>query len=228
MVIFGFLGLLLAACSDGDSQTTTTTTTTVPPVATTVSHAQASPADAVGYWLDTLVLARYDKAHLAVEPDQFLLTVAVEGFSSDLFDRFAAEGVPADVRVNYWASFVDGFEVISGERLDTLAVGAVERFAGFGKTYATVDLIGPAGEAAVIIAVYDIEEDGWFVDFMASFGPSLAPLFSTWYDQLSADSAARRLLISQLPSWQVAADRIPLWDVDSAEILDAVLDRLAA
>lgn len=227
VVILGLTGALLSGCAGDDADSTNTTApTTLPPVATTVTHAQASPTDAVGYWLDTLVLARYDKAHMVVEPDQFLLTVAVEGFSTDLYDRFAAGGVPADVRVNYWASFVAGFESMSGSRLETLAVGAGERFSRFGRTYAAVDLIGPEGEAAVLVAVYDVEDGGWYVDFVASFGPSLAPLFSTWYDQLPEGSAARARLVGQLPSWQLAAERVPEWDVNSAEVVAAVLERL--
>jgi hypothetical protein len=228
LVVLGLLGLLLTGCALGDAGTTTTLVpTTLPPVATTVTHAQASPEDAVGYWIDSLVLARYDTAGRVVEPDQFLLTVAAEGFSSDLYDRFIAQGVPTDVRLNYWSSFVAGFEGISGERLDTLAVGPSRRFTRLGRTYAGVDLVGPNGEAAVIMAVYDLEEAGWYVDLIASFGSNLAPLFSTWYDQLPPDSSARERLMAQLPSWEVAAARVPEWDIDSAAAVAEVIDRLS-
>lgn len=212
---------LLSACGDGAAGDSTTTTLAVSST-TTLVPGMDNAHDAVAFWIDSLVLGRYDRAHMTVEPNQFLLAVAAEGETSEIFDQMASTGVPVDARVNFWTSFVDGFEDASGARLDTLAVQAEAPFQMFGGQFAVVELLGPDG-GVDMVAVRDQDRGTWYVDLIGSFGPSLVPLFQPWVAGLEPESAAMDAMQQGAVSWQVSAARLPDWDTTGRESIDSVL-----
>lgn len=181
--------------------------------------------DAVAFWIDSLVLGRYDRAHMTVEPDQFLLAVAAEGETSELYERLAADGVPEGARVNFWASFVSGFEEASGGRLDTLVVQPEEPFTLFGRQYAVVELTGPEG-GVDMVAVLDPQRSVWYLDLFGTFGPALLPLFQPWVGALEDDSGAKLSMQSEADSWRVASERLPDWDEAGRAEIAALLSAL--
>lgn len=217
--------VLVAACGSGGADTTVTT---APPETTTTTAAMggSSPTDAVTVWLDALTTERFDIADQVVVSGQFILLVAVESYSVDVYRDLLDNGVTPEVSRNFWASFVSGLRGFTGAAITEVAVEGERRFAAYGSEYAEVGLASPLGSASVVTR---LERDGrWYVDLLAAFGPGFAPLFNLWLERLSADEIdPRQALLAERPSLQVARDRlVPGPDAETIDEIDRLLDAL--
>ena len=187
---------------------------------------KATPAEAVAFWVDTLAIGSYQAAELVVDEAQVVLLIAVESYSAEVFEQLSADGVDPDVNAAFWSSFVGGFEAFTGAAITDVGVGAERPFEYGGRSFAEVDLFSSRGEATVIAIV----EDGrWYVDVLATFGPSFSSLFNLWIERLPPEATAPRLALSQqATSLAVARDRLdPELEAGAVAELTLLLDRLA-
>jgi len=86
--------------------------------------------------------------------------------------------------------------------------------------------MSPRGDLTIIARQ---EPDGrWYVDLLATFGPSFAPLFNPWVERLPGDvSEPLEALARQRPSLEVARDRARDTPGDQAETeLELLLGQL--
>ncbi len=222
MLFAGVLALIAASC--GSDRAADSTTTRAPTTTTVVTiRGQATPIDAVAFWVDMLAIGSYEGADLVVEEDQVVLLIAVESYSAEVFEQLSKDGVD---HAAFWSSFVGGFEAFTGAAITDVAVGAEHPFEFDGRSFAAVDLFSPRGDVEVIAT----EESGrWYVDVLATFGPSFSSLFNLWIERLPPEAAAPRLALSQQStSLAVARDRLDS-NLDAAAVaeLTLLLDRLA-
>lgn len=212
---------LLVGC--GGSEATTSTSSA--PVSTTVPAAgSATPLEAVTTWLDALSIGRYRLADEAVVADQFVLVLAVESYSVELYDDLVADGIDPSVSTTFWESFQAGVRGFTGADITEVEVVGERRFTDYGRSFAEVAGESPRGDLSIVSV---LGEDGtWRVDLLATFGPSFAPLFNLWVDRLPPDVVhpiddLRR----QRPSLEVARDRVRP-ESDARADLDGLLSRL--
>lgn len=181
----------------------------------------------MAYWVDTLAIGAYEEADLVVGESQVVLLIAVESYSPEIYHQLADEGVDSEMSRNFWASFVGGFEAFTGAAITDVVVGEERQFVAEGRNFAEVDLISSRGDATVI-AMQD--EGRWFVDVLATFGPSFSSLFNLWVERLPADATAPRAALGrQAVSLKVARDRLnPELDSGAAAELDRLLGQLGS
>lgn len=202
VLLIGVLALVATACN----RATNTTTTARAPATTTTLGGEATPADAVARWVDTLALGSYQEADMVVDEAQVVLLIAVESYSPEVFDQLARDGVDASMSSSFWESFVAGFEGFTGAAITDVVVGGEHRFEADGREFAEVELLSPRGDA-MVVAVKD--EGRWFVDVLATFGPSFSSLFNLWMERLPPEATAPRDALGlQLTSLSVARDRL--------------------
>lgn len=213
--------VLLGGCG-GDEADQPTTTSRAP--ATTVASGGASPLDAATIWLDALAIGQYRTADTVVVQEQFVLLLAVESYSVDLYDELVQGGISPDVSRTFWESFVAGVRGFTGAAITEVDVLGQEPFEAYGRSFAEVDVRSPRGELTIVTIEGD---DGrWQVDLLATFGPSFAPLFNLWVDRLPDDADHPvRALQGQVASLQVARDRAAGGGEARVELV-ALLDRL--
>jgi len=222
-VLFIGVVLTLIAASCGSDRAADSTTTRAPTTITVVIRGQATPIDAVAFWVDMLAIGSYEGADLVVKEDQVVLLIAVESYSAEVFEQLSKDGVD---HAAFWSSFVGGFEAFTGAAITDVAVGAEHPFEFGGRSFVAVDLFSPRGDVEVIAT----EESGrWYVDVLATFGPSFSSLFNLWIERLPPEATAPRLALSQQStSLAVARDRLDV-TLDAAAVaeLTLLLDRLA-
>ncbi|MGI9649267.1 MAG: hypothetical protein ACR2OI_12180 [Acidimicrobiia bacterium] len=214
---------LLGGC--GGDEAEPTTTTRAPTTTTTVTGGD-SPLDAVTAWFDGLAIGRYPTVDEVVVTDQFVLVLAVESYSVELYEDLAANGVSPGVSRTFWESFVAGVRGFTGADITEVDVLGAEPFEAYGRSFAEVEAMSPRGDLTVVVIQ---EADGrWYVDLLATFGPSFAPLFNLWVDRLPPDPGGPiDALEAQLASLQVARDRAgTLPDQEAGRELDALLERV--
>lgn len=224
-LLLGLAAVLVAGCESGGADTSVTTARPEP-TTTTVAIGGASPTDAVTLWLDALTIERFDLADQVVVADQFVLLVAVESYSVDVYRDLLDNGVSPAVSRNFWASFVSGLRGFTGATITEVAVEAERRFAAYGSDYAEVGLTSPLGSASVVTR---LESDGrWYVDLLATFGPGFAPLFNLWLERLPPDQIdPQEALIAERPSLMVARDRLEgAADAETIGEVERLLDAL--
>lgn len=217
--------MLLGGCGGDEAEPTTTTAA---PTTTTIVTGGESPLEAVTTWFDGLAIGRYAIVDDVVVTDQFVLVLAVESYSVELYDDLAATGVSPSVSRTFWESFVAGVRGFTGADITEVDVQGEERFDAYGRAFAEVEAMSPRGDIT-IVTIQDA--DGrWYVDLLATFGPSFAPLFNLWVDRLPpGQGGPLESLSTQMSSLQVARDRvISLSDQQARQELDALLERLAA
>ena len=216
---------MLAAWSGGEADTTTSTAPPAP--TTTVVVGGETPLDAVVAWLDAIAIGRYPAADVVVVEDQFVLLLAVESYSVALYDGLVSGGISPEVSRTFWESFAAGVRGFTGSDITEVDVLGETRFEAYGRSFAEVEAISPRGDLTVVAV---LGEDGrWYVDLLATFGQSFAPLFNLWVDRLPPDSSPVAALAGQQSSLRVARDRVSGAAADEAEAeLDTLLSRLGA
>jgi len=220
----GLLALVLMSCGGDSSEPSTTLTSTTE---TSVTGGETALA-VVTEWLDALAIGRYGIADVAVVDEQFVLLLAVESFSLDLYEALVEDGIGPEVSATFWESFVLGVRGFTGAGITEVEILGAEPFSAYGRSFAEVEATSPRGGLTVVAIQGD---DGrWHVDLLATFGSSFAPLFSQWVDRLPAGAdAPLQALAGQQASLQVARDRAIAAGEDEAGVeLDELLALLAA
>jgi len=219
--------VLCAALVGGCGGDNVDATTTVAPAPTTTTLAgEGTPLAAATTWLDALSIGQYPVADVVVVEEQFVLMLAVESFSVDLYEELVSGGISAEVSRTFWESFAAGVRGFTGADITEIEVVGESRFTAYGNEYAEVEAISPRGDLTVVTVR---SPDGqWFVDLLATFGPSFAPLFNQWVDRLPPESAApRQALTHQRASLEVARDRARDAGAEEARLeLEALIARL--
>lgn len=218
-----FCAMLLGGCG-GDE--VASTSTGAPSATTTTLTGGATPLTAVTAWLDALSIGQYPVADEVVVVEQFVLMLAVESFSVELYEDLVSGGVSPDVSNTFWESFAAGVRGFTGADITEVDLVGERRFDAYGRHFAEVEATSPRGDLTVVAV--QASDGQWYVDLLATFGPSFAPLFNPWVDRLPADaSGPRQALARQLPSLQVARDRAAdAGGEDARRDLEALLDRL--
>ena len=215
--------MLLGGCGGEEAEPTTTTR---PPTTTTTVTGGASPLEAVTAWFDGLAIGRYPIVDDVVVNDQFVLMLAVESYSMELYEDLAADGVSPAVSRTFWESFVAGVRGFTGADITEVEILGAERFEAYGRSFAEVEAMSPRGDLTVVV----IQEGDrrWYVDMLATFGPSFAPLFNLWVDRLPpGPGGPLDALAAQIASLQVARDRASnLSDQEARLQLDDLLERV--
>ena len=207
MLRFAFLvlisAMLLGGCGGAEVGSTTSR---APSTTTTVIAGGQTPLEAATAWLDAISIGRYPAADVMVVEEQFVLLLAVESLSPELYDNLVTGGISPDVSRTFWESFVAGVRGFTGADITEVDVVGERRFEAYGRQFAEVEAMSPRGDLTIIARQ---ESNGqWFVDLLATFGPSFAPLFNPWVERLPGEvSDPLEALARQRPSLEVARDR---------------------
>ena len=198
--------MLLSGCGGDSGAGETTTSRATDTTTTTTTPGGASPLEVVTSWLDALSIGRSGAADQAVVLDQFVLLLAVESYSVDLYNELVNSGISPAASRNFWESFSSGVRGFTGADITEVQVVGENRFEAHGASFAAVELESPRGDLTIVAV--ETADGRWLVDLLATFGPSFAPLFDLWIERLPVDAVApRQALAGQLPSLQVARDR---------------------
>ena len=208
------VALLLGGCGGDDAASPTSTTAPPAPTTSTLPDGGATALEVVTAWLDALSIGRYGDADRAVVEDQFVLLLALESYSLDLYDDLVANGISPAVSRNFWESFVTGVRGFTGADITEVEVVGAEPFDAYERSYAAVEAQSPRGDLTVV--ALQGEDGRWRVDMFATFGPSFAPLFNPWLDRLGPGTPPEEALAGELPSLQVARDRAGLLQDETA------------
>jgi hypothetical protein len=193
---------------------------------TTMLAGEGTPLAAATTWLDALSIGQYPVADVVVVEEQFVLMLAVESFSVDLYDELVTNGISSEVSRTFWESFSAGVRGFTGADITEIVLVGERRFTAYGNEYAEIAATSPRGDLTVVTVQ---SADGqWFVDLLATFGPSFAPLFNQWVDRLPPESdSPRQALASQRASLEVARDRARVAGAEDARVeLEALIARL--
>ena len=207
MLRFAFLivvgAMLLGGCGGDEVESSTTG---APSTTTTIATGGQTSLEAATAWLDALSIGRYQAADIMVVEDQFVLLLAVESFSPELYESLVAGGISPEVSRTFWESFVAGVRGFTEADITEVDVIGERRFAAYGRDFAEIEALSPRGDLTIIARQ---EPDGrWYVDLLATFGPSFAPLFNPWVERLPGDvSEPLEALARQRPSLELARDR---------------------
>ncbi len=219
----GLCAMLLGGCGGDDAESTTTRG--LPSTTTTIAGGE-TPLTAVTEWLDALSIGRYPVADVVVVEQQFVLMLAVESYSVELYQDLVSGGISQEVSRTFWESFVAGVRGFTGADITEVDVLGEERFDAYGRRFAEVEATSPRGDLTIVSVM---GEDGrWYVDLLATFGPSFAPLFNLWVERLPADAAGPvEALAGQRASLEVARDRAQGTNGGDAQAeLQTLLERL--
>jgi len=228
VVRFAFSGVVLCAllvggCGGDDAEVVATATSA--PTTTTVTGGE-TPLAAVTDWLDALSIARYGAADVMVVEEQFVLLLAVESFSPELYAELVSGGISPAVSRTFWESFASGVRGFTGAAITEVDVVGEQRFEAHGRDFAEVEATSPRGDLTIIA---QMDQGGrWHVDLLATFGSSFAPLFNTWIERLPGDVIdPLEALARQRSSLQVARDRAERRRADEAVAdLERLLEQL--
>ncbi len=215
--------ILVGGCGGDDADTPTTA---VPSSTTTTMTGGETPLAAVTAWLDALSIGQYPVADGVVVEEQFVLMLAVESFSVELYEDLISGGVSPEVSRTFWESFAAGVRGFTGADITEVTLVGELRFEAYGQQFAEVDATSPRGDLTVV--AIQAPNQQWYVDLLATFGPSFAPLFNPWVDRLPAEALGpREALARQRPSLEVARDRAADAGAEEARAeLEGLLDRL--
>lgn len=221
----GVVGLVVGGCGDGEAAPTSTST--VPPTTISVAGSQTA-LEAVSTWLDALSIGRYAVADEVVVENQFVLMLAVESYSVELYDELMAGGITPEISRTFWESFVAGVRGFTGADITEVEVVGQEPFVAYGRQFAAVSAESPRGDLTIVAVLGP--DQRWYVDLLATFGPGFAPLFNLWIDRLPPDATGPiDVLAGEQASLEVGRDRIQGAGGEEARAeLTALLERLAA
>lgn len=194
---------LLAACSSGGDPTTTEA-----PLDGSVGAGAAGPSEAVVLALRASASADYEAAAVVTWLDQMPIVALLEGVPPE-----EAAGLDLTGRLQVASRFWEGF----GAGVDwpddpgrIVATGV--RPLPVAKPFSQVSVVVPGSDPAPLVAV---DDDGWRVDVIASFGPALIGEISQTAQSLAADPSEEAralfdLLVAQRPSLLALRSRTDL------------------
>ncbi len=150
-----------------------------------------------------------------VDEKQVALLTSIEGVSPAETAAMLLEGIPTEVRRNFWRSFSDGFVVFSAEETSDVLLGDPTHFEVEGIPFGavTVSLRHHPGIGSLIARGDDA---GWRVDLFATFGPAFASPLRDWLAKLPSDEDGRLIraaMAEHEASFATAVSYEPLGDV---------------
>lgn len=216
LAVFVLAVLLLAAgaCATAPEPESTTTTTL---------GGAASPEDALNDLFDAIVEGSYQETALLTFDDQLALMVSLEGFELTETVSMLRDGLPDEVRDNFWESFSAGFPAFVEEELTGVIVGGGEEFSVEGQSFATVGVaLRESSGSGDWIARRDAQ-GRWRLDLFATFGPSFATPFRDWLAALGPGpdgDLARAAMADQRASLLAALQRQPFGPIGPETMAD--------
>ena len=211
--------LVVGACTVAPEPESTTTTTL---------GGAASPAEALNGLFDAIVGGNYQDTALFTFDDQLALMVSLEGFELTETVSMLRDGLPDEVRDNFWKSFSAGFPAFVEEELTGVIIGGGQEFSVEGAGFATVGVaLRQSAGSADWIARRDTQ-GRWRLDLFATFGPSFASPFRDWLAALDDGpdgDVARSALADQRASLLAALQRQPFGPIgpETMAEVDALL-----
>lgn len=208
VILLALLLVVAVACAKTPEPESTTTTTL---------GGAASPGEALSELFDAIVNGRYQDTATLTFDDQLALMVSLEGF--DVADTAAmlSDGLPDQVRENFWQSFAAGFPAFAEEDLAEVLIGTGEDFSVEGKRFATVPVALRQSEGSGDWIARKDSQGRWRLDLFATFGPSFATPFRGWLAGLTPGSDAdlvRGAFAEQRASLLAALQRQPFGPID--------------
>jgi hypothetical protein len=216
-VLFLVVLLLLAACQ-ARSPELPSTTTAPPPLA-----GAESPDAAVSAWLNLLGKRDYQATPELVPDEQVALLAAVEGWEPAQVLAALEEGVPPEVRENFWRAFTESFPAFSGEEVGDLVVGTTEEFEIAEEHFAAVQVVfSERLGSGDVVAVQD-RAGRWWVDLFATFGHAFARPLQTWLEDVPYTGDGARLrnrMGAYKNSFLASLERYPLGQPSESAVSD--------
>ena len=208
-----------AACSDGNESAPTTVVVSVP--------GANDPAAAVTELFSALAAEDYERAAELTVDDQMLAIAVAEDSSLAALQMVMDDGGNS-VAANYWSGFADNLDELLGVVPEEVGVGDVTTMEIDGIEFARVELDLPVDRATRRFVVQ--QTDGWKIDVVATFAPTLAARIARAAESLEADAGATdvlRTLARQRPSLE-AALRSGSIDAETARVIQTAIETLSA
>jgi len=191
--------IVAVACGGDDSLDTTSS----------AAAAALGPAATVEALFGFLASSDFGSTAPLVDEEQLAIFTAIEGASGDEVAEMLTNGVPTEVRDDFWRGFVSSLPALLEQTADRATVGSAQ------------DL--DAGFSAVPVGFSDSEEDAswivrdeggvWVIDLFATFGPAFGPNLADWFDAL-ADGASKDQVRAAMarggPSLELGLEAEPL------------------
>ncbi len=134
------------------------------------------------------------------------------------------EGVPEEVRANFWGSFAAGVFGFTGEELSDVLLGSADIFTVEGVRFTAMPVTFRQQAGMREFVTRRDAEGGWRVDLFATFGTAFVTPLQTWLEEVPDDDAGdvvRDTILGQRTSLLAATTRRPLGEVgavDAAEV----------
>ena len=203
MFVLAMMLVAAAACTAPAEPESTTTTTL---------GGAASPEGALTALFDALAAGNYQDTALVTFDDQLALMISLEGYDSADTAFMLSDGLPEQVRDNFWKSFSAGFPVFAEEDLAGVLIGGGEEFSVEGKGFATVAVALRQSEGSGDWIARRDAQGRWRLDLFATFGPSFAAPFRDWLGRLGSSpdaEVAKAALADQRAGLLAALQRQP-------------------
>lgn len=210
--------LASVGCRGAAEPDDTTTTSTASPAAA------ASARDAVVGLIGALADEEYESTRDLVFEEQLALLAAIEGESAEEAALMLTEGVPEEVRANFWSSFAAGVFGFTGEELADVLLGSADIFTIEGVRFTALPVTFRRQAGMREFVTRRDAAGGWRVDLFATFGTAFVTPLRTWLEEVPDDDAGdvvRRTIVAQRASLLAATTRRPLGEVgavDAAEV----------
>lgn len=207
------LVLLFVACGEGETEPTVSATTSVPAASLEESAERFYAALGAGDFAATEDL---------VDEGGLMVLTAIESNSAGALEL--GDEARAQVRENFWASFVEtAIEFQTGA--SEVAVVQGQTLTAGDESFQVV-MVSDAASLSEATWVFHEIASGWEVDPIATFGSSFAGPVETWLNGLPPDEQgeALALVAEHLPSWNAL---FQLQDDDESGVaVRAILQRL--
>ena len=217
--VLALLVVAVAACTTASEPESTTTTTL---------GGAATPEEALTGLFEAIERGDYEGTAMVTFDDQLALMVSLEGFDVADTVSMLSDGLPDQVRTNFWRSFSTGFPSFAEEELTGVLIGGGEEFSVEGKNFATVTVALRQSEGSGDWIARRDTQGRWRLDLFATFGPSFATPFREWLSGLDSSPAAdvaRAALADQRASLLAALQRQPFGPIgpETMAEVDALL-----
>lgn len=203
----------MGACSSAEETTTTADASPTSVVGSGVADARDANIRLVEF-LGMLREGRYeDTATLVDEPQLLLLTAIEVGDASMLTDVVSGSAeLSAQVRRNFWASFVAAIPGLAGDADLDLRFATPFTYSAGGDEFTAIDVTVGDNEAAGMWVLRNHPQRGWIIDPIASFGGPFVGPYTQWTGTLSADQRDVAVNAADFyrSSWEALGDRQPL------------------
>lgn len=200
---------------------------TAPPAPPTAVAGPDDPAVAVTQLFAALASEDYQRAAELTVDDQ-MMAIAVAEDSSLVALQMVLEDGGNTVAANYWSGFSSNLDELLGVAPEDVGVGRVTEMDIDGREFARVELEVPVDRATRRFVVQ--RTNGWKVDVVATFAPTLAARLARAFESLQADAGATEVLetlAQQRPSLD-AALRSGSIDADTAGVIRSAIETLGS